>query len=89
MATLVHELTDDSVSVTLVNLDQGKPHEIAVQAGGYAEHQFTQLEFRARTRALDASAVTVRLAPGVGPRLTFRLKRYTNRPDLSFPGNRR
>ena len=89
VAALVHELTDDSVSVTLVNLDQGEPREVAVQAGGYAEHQFTQVEFGGQTRDIDASAVTVRLAPGAGQRLTFGLKRYANRPDLAFPWNRR
>lgn len=89
VAALVHELTADSVSVTLVNLDPGEPREVAVQAGGYAEHQFTQVEVGGQTRELDASAVTVRLAPGAGQRLTFGLKRYANRPDLSFPWNRR
>ena len=89
MAALAHELTDDSVSVTLVNLDQGEPREVAVQAGGTRSTSSPRSSSGAKPETSDASAVTVRLAPGAGQRLAFRLKRYANRPDLAFPWNRR
>ncbi len=89
VAALVHELGDDSVTVTLVNVSQTEPREVVVQAGGYAEHQFTNLEGPEEPIALDANAISVRLAPGAGKRLTLRMRRYANMPDLSFPWARR
>ena len=89
VAALVHELNDDSVTVTLVNVNQTEPRELVVQAGGYAEHQFTGLEDAGELSALDGNAISVRLAPGAGKRLTLRMRRYANMPDLSFPWARR
>jgi hypothetical protein len=37
---------------------------------------------------VDASAFTVRLAPGAGARLTLKMKRHVNAPTLSFPWDR-
>ena len=78
-AALVHELKDDAVTVTLVNLNQVEPRDVIVQAGGYAEHRFTEA---------DGSALTVRLAPGSGKKLTLKMERYANPPTLAFPWNR-
>ena len=89
VAALVHELGDDSVAVTLVNVNQLEPREVVVQAGGYAEHQFTGLQSSSGSRQLATNAVAIQLAPGAGQRLTFRMARYANRPDLSFPWARR
>ena len=85
VAALVDELSGDAVSVTLVNLNEQEEREIVVQAGGYGEHQFKGLEVDGQMRDLDARAVSIRLAPGAGERLTFRMERYANAPDLSFP----
>ena len=78
-AALVHELKDDAVTVTLVNLNQVEPRDVIVQAGGYAEHRFTESA---------GSALTVRLAPGAGKKLTLKMERYANPPTLAFPWNR-
>ena len=85
VAALVHSLEDDSVSVTLVNLSDSEAREVVVQAGGYAEHQFTALERESGAVDLDTNAVSVRLAPGSGERLTLGMTRYANQPDLAFP----
>ena len=89
VAALVHELSDDSVAVTLVNLSQSEPRNVIVQAGGYAEHRFTGLEGAADLPALDTNVLSVQLAPGAGARLTLGMERYANMPDLSFPWARR
>lgn len=78
-AALVHRLQDDAVTVTLVNLNQVEPRDVIVQAGAYAEHRFSET---------GGSALTVRLAPGAGKKLTLKMKRYANRPTLAFPWNR-
>ena len=85
VAALVHELGDESVAVTLVNLNQAEPREVLVQAGGYAEHRFTSVDGVAVADGLDASTLPVRLAPGAGQRLTLGMRRYAALPDLSFP----
>ncbi len=79
VAALVHALQDDAVTVTLVNLNQVEPRNLVIQAGAYAEHLFTEA---------NSSALTVRLAPGAGKKLTLKMKRYANRPTLAFPWNR-
>ena len=85
VAALVEKLTADEVVVTLVNVNQIEPRRVIVQAGGYAEHQFITAVSRGQTVAIDAPTVEVRLAPGAGEQLTFRMKRYANRPTLSLP----
>ena len=89
VAALVHNLSEDAVQVTLINLSQVEPRDVVVQAGGYAEHQFTHLETASGSRELDTDAITVRLSPGAGQRLTLGVERYANRPNLSFPWARR
>ena len=85
VAALVHELGEDFVTVTLVNLNEAESREVVVQAGAYAEHRFTAIEGAADLADLDASAVSVLLAPGAGQRLTLQVQRYAAMPDLSFP----
>jgi hypothetical protein len=69
VAALVEKLAADSVTVTVVNVNQLAPREVTVQAGAYAEHQFTGVSEGERSVPLDAPAYTVRLAPGAGARL--------------------
>lgn len=89
VAALVHQLSDDSVSVTLVNINQLESRDVIVQAGGYAEHQFTQLDIAGDTWEMNSDTFALRLAPGAGEQLTLKMKRYANTPDLSFPWTRR
>jgi hypothetical protein len=79
VAALVEKINADSVTLTLVNLSHVNPRRVVVQGGGYAEHQFT---------GHDASAVTVRLAPGAGGRIELKMKRYANEPTLRVPWSR-
>jgi hypothetical protein len=88
VAALVDALADDTAAVVLVNVDQVEPREVVVQAGGYGEHQFLAVEFTGRETAVNGPHLTVRLAPGCGARLTFRMKRHANRPTMTFPWDR-
>lgn len=85
VAALVQRLTDDKVTLTLVNTNQTEDRTVIVQAGGYGEHQFTSASVDGRTIAIDASYVTVRLTPGGGGRMTFLIDRYVNSPRLAMP----
>jgi hypothetical protein len=88
VAALIDEMTDDRVSVTLVNMDQLDSRTVVVQAGGYAEHQFTSVKLGDKPQPVDASHVTVKLAPGAGARLSFTMKRHVNVPTMAFPWDR-
>lgn len=85
VAALIDEMSDERVSVTLVNVNQLEPRELVVQAGGYAEHRFTAVEYGGASRPLDGPRLAVRLAPGAGARLSFTMKRFVNRPTMAFP----
>jgi hypothetical protein len=94
VAALVEKLSSDEVTLTLVNTNQLDERSLVVQAGGYAEHQFVSVSADPRsggsgqTVAVNAPSVTVRLQPGAGSRLTFRVKRYAHQPTMTFPFNR-
>lgn len=85
VAALIDEMTADRVSVTLVNISQLESREVAIQAGGYAEHQFTSVKMGDKVQPLDSTHANVKLAPGAGARLTFTIKRYSQTPTMAFP----
>src|SRR4029079_14401682 len=87
VGALVERITEDGVTVQIVNLDPVTERIVIVQGGGYAEHQITEVrqEGRDGSTDVDAASFSVRLAPGAGARLTVRLRRYANQPTLSPP----
>lgn len=88
VAALVSALEDQRTVLTLVNLSTTAARTVIVQAGGYAEHQFEAVETGGRTTPVNASYVTVQLAPGAGATLTLATRRYANKPTVKFPWDR-
>ena len=88
VAALVEKMTADSVTVTLVNVNQTKPRTVIVQAGGYGEHHFESVTVGGKTTPIDSAVVEVRLEPGSGRRLEFKMRRYANHPTLAQPWDR-
>ena len=89
VAALIEKITDDEVTVTLVNVNQIEAREVVVQTGGYGEHQCLSVRHGVEEAAVDAPTFTVRLSPGAGERLNLRIKRYANPPTLLHPWDRR
>jgi hypothetical protein len=87
VGALVERMREDEVTLRLVNLDTVDARTLIVQAGAYAEHQFTSVRADGADGAADVNgtALTVRLAPGAGIRLVVGMKRYANAPTLAFP----
>jgi hypothetical protein len=85
VAALVQKLTAGRTELTLVNIDQLKPHTLLIQAGGYGEHQFSSWSVSGKTEPVDTNCLTVRLAPGAGARLVLGTRRYANLPTLRQP----
>jgi hypothetical protein len=88
LGALVEKLAADSATLTLVNTDPVTPIDVIVQAGAYAEHQFLSAKFNGRELAIDQPFVNVRLEPGSGARIEFRMRRYANQPTLAQPWDR-
>ena len=72
----------------LVNIDPVNPKTIIAQAGGYGEHRFESVETGGKTTVIGGPLLTVRLEPGSGARLRFRMSRYVNPPTLAQPWDR-
>jgi hypothetical protein len=85
VAALVEQLSADSATLTLVNISPIEARALIVQAGAYGEHQFESATIDGQKFALSSAAVPVRLEPGCGARIQFRMARYKNQPSLRQP----
>lgn len=88
VAALVEKLGADSATLTLVNVNPIEARLVLVQAGGYGEHNFETVTVNGRTTAAGGPLLAVRLEPGCGARLIFRMTRYSNQPTLAHPWDR-
>ncbi|MGH9628831.1 MAG: hypothetical protein ACRD7E_10950, partial [Bryobacteraceae bacterium] len=88
VGALVEKLGADSATLTLVNTNPVAPRTVIVQAGGYGEHHFDSAAVGAQTTMIDAPVVTIRLEPGAGSRIEFKMTRYKHRPTLAHPWDR-
>jgi len=88
VAALIDEISDEEVSVTLVNVSQTKTRELIVQAGAYGEHLVTQVQNGSERVRVDSPTFSVQLEPGCGTRLVISNKRYVGQPTMSFPWQR-
>ena len=78
-------MTDDSVTVKLVNVNPTEPRLVTIQAGAYGEHNVISVSNGERTLQVSGRSFEVRMAPGAGARLTVKMKRFANKPTLNFP----
>lgn len=85
VAALVDSMSDDSVTVALVNVSPTHPRLVTVQAGAYGEHQIISVSNGERTLPINSRSFQVQLAPGSGEKFTIKMRRFTNQPTLDFP----
>jgi hypothetical protein len=88
VGALVEKLEADAATLVLVNIDPVEPRTVVVQAGGYGEHRFESAEIAGKTDTIAGPVVNVRLEPGSGARIRFRMARYVNPPTLAHPWDR-
>lgn len=88
VAALIDTMTDDAVTVTLVNVSPTEPRSVVIQGGAYGEHQVLSVANGEQTHPVNDRSFPVQLAPGSGARLTIKMKRFANRPTLNFPWER-
>jgi hypothetical protein len=88
VGALVEKLEADSATVTLVNVNPVEARTVVVQAGGYGEHQFDSVTAGGQATPVGGPILTVRLEPGSGSQLVFKMMRYKNPPTLAQPWDR-
>jgi hypothetical protein len=71
-----------------VNVNAVEPRTVTVQAGAYGEHQLESATIAGKTTPIGGPLVTVRLEPGSGVQIEFRMARYRNQPTLAHPWDR-
>ncbi|MCU0522137.1 MAG: hypothetical protein MUF84_15770, partial [Anaerolineae bacterium] len=86
VAALVSEITADGLTLSLVNTNPLQAREVLVQAGGYGEHRFAEVqEGEAPPVPVNDKVLLVRLGPWSQARLRMKMDRYVNRPTYDFP----
>ncbi len=85
VAALVEGLATDRTTLSLVNTNQLEPRLVLIQAGGYGEHQFTDVTIGGKTTPVNGRHLLVRLDPGAGARLVLGTRRYVNTPTSALP----
>ena len=89
VAALVERLTPNGFRLQLVNLNPSQPRRVVLQAGMFAEHEFTQVRqvvhYPHQFDTINARRFEVVLVPGAVGRLEIDLRRYKHRPTYAFP----
>jgi hypothetical protein len=85
VAALIDSITEDSVVVTMVNMNPTEPRTVTIQAGAYGEHQVLSVSHGEWKQAVNKCSFNVRLAPGAGAKLVVIMKRFANQPTLNPP----
>ena len=85
VAALVEKISDEDVTLTLVNVNPVEPRTVIVQGGAYAEHEIVTVSQADQVVEVANSACSIRLAPGCGAQLQLKVKRHANQPTLAFP----
>jgi hypothetical protein len=88
VGALVEKLEADAATLTLVNVSPVEARTVVVQAGGYGEHRFESADVNGKTQMIAGPLLNVRLEPGSGARIRFRMARYVNPPTLAQPWDR-
>jgi hypothetical protein len=91
VSALVEKLTDNSVTLNLINLDLFAEKEVIIQAGGFGEHEFDTAAIvnlngeTIQTVQVDHKWLHIQLAEGAGVKLHITMRRYTNQPTYETP----
>ena len=89
VAALVERQSADQLTVTLVNTLPTQPRELLLQGGAYAEHRLSTVAVGdAPARPLTNPCLRIRLEPGCGATLQFRINRFARPGSLTFPWDR-
>lgn len=93
VATLVERLTPNGFRLQLVNLSPTESRSVILQAGMFAEHEFTRVRqvvhYPHQFDEIYARQFMVELAPGAVGRLEIDLNRFSHAPTYAYPWDTR
>tara|TARA_Y100001934_G_scaffold146010_1_gene175352 strand:- start:64 stop:948 length:885 start_codon:yes stop_codon:yes gene_type:complete len=85
VAALGERVAADSIDLVLVNTDPVSPRRVMIQAGTFAEHEFTGAVLDGEEASLSGRHVEIELGRSAQARLQLRLKRFAHRPSYQLP----
>lgn len=85
VAVLAEHVTADNIDLTFVNTDPVSSHRVLIQAGTFAEHEFTGASLDGEDIALDERHVCIELDRSAIAHLHLKLKRFAHRPTYDLP----
>ena len=89
VAVLVDRVTNDGISMVLVNLHPSEARNLIIQGGAFGEHEITTVkqieQYPYQFYTVNAPTFSVRLVPGAVGRLEIGLKRFSQRPKYRQP----
>lgn len=88
VAALVSSITEEGVTLVLVNTDPVHDHSMVIQGGAYGEHNFASYMVDGETVEVGGKWAEVRLIAGSIAELTIRMDRFANQPSLEEPFER-
>ena len=88
VAALVGNLTDETTTLSLVNVSPVESRKLIVQAGAYGEHEITSVVIDGETRSINKAFFSIELKPGTGTTLVIKHDRYANQPTMTHPWDR-
>ncbi len=91
VAALIDQLSDQSVTVTLINTSLFEEREVILQAGSFGEHRFESVVLyneageQVGTQTLGDKWFKLCLGKGAGARLVIQMSRYVHKPSYHTP----
>lgn len=89
VAALVDRITDNGISLQLVNLHPTESRDLIIQGGAFGEHQITSVrqivQYPHQFDTINGRWFRIRLVPGAVGRLEIGLKRFANQPSYAQP----
>jgi len=89
VAALAGDFEGSTLMLTLVNTNPLESREVLVQAGGYGEHRFVNVQEEGAVGAapvpVNDRTLRVVLGPWSQARLRIEMDRYVNRPTYDYP----
>ena len=90
VAALVSRLDSDRTGLHLVNLSQTHSRNVIIQAGAYAEHQFTTATYLPQvggeaSLSVNAAHLMIHLTSQSQIKLDITTKRFVHKPTYTFP----
>ena len=88
VAALVEKMTNEEITLSLVNTNSVTARSIVVQTGGYAEDECESVKEGETVHPVHSRDFRVNLGPGCGTKLLIKTKRYSHKPTFTFPWDR-